>query len=996
VTTLLVIVVLSMIVVAFLGSMGVERAVARSASNILQAKLLADAAADESLRRLLATTNGGPLASVWDRDASGNPYLYLAARVVRGSHVVTTRLPVFSTEAGNAGFFENLSAVQISTNPASVADLDVYGQPVTRAVAAARDLTTAINAASASRTNGMVGLMNGSSPLPIPVNWTYFRDVSGRVVGRYAFWTDDECGKLDLRFAGQAANASGTHSRADGADPSELSLRVLTNAPVGATPAEIANLLALRNLTNGISDSTMVRYPLASGAAAVEATTWQRIRPHVTVHSLHDDRSADGKRRLDLNAAVTSTNSPARIATETLAIRDAITNSLPDFGLRYYSADAGAVSAPGPAEQSAYVTKLAANIRDAIDADSVATVIRSDGTAYSGNSPDFIPYEAVSSDLPIAFGKEAGPFLSEYFRVVRVISPVSSTTPTDVTIRFAHYIELHNPTGRDIGFSDLGPDPFVMLSRRGTWNNSLPAGSPSVLRPADIKIRLPADFLIPAGGFAVLTTDGPPWRDSQTGYMGSDANRYVITPGTGPGQWELVNTAGAAVPTGTEFEDYTVSVAALTDDLYSLQESTNASATYPDQRERLIFGNRDGLIDFTLRIYANPGGMSIGRNAKNPVWTSTFPSDPKTDENNTAGSRDTEPRFTRGDVLSNSEVARIGTGTSACWKAGGSAYGNTLYAAPGSDGGPQQTLGGTNYNTSQTVQTGVARWRQWLREYTSDPAGNHFVANRNMRSPGDLGSVCDPARHDINGYRSQGATLRIGHSDAPTNSRITNASDAAKPDYANWLGGRGSDDTTSTNYVRNAFLLADVFRTDDRTAGRLNPNSMVRDPAGIAFQAALDAFRFSSSPTNQASAALSGLDLNATNTVAALGSFAANPTNGFIVSPGDLSRSRVFSGATNALAGVPMLGVSDAGREEFFRRSAGLLTTHSLAFTVYIRAQAGSFVRGASGADRFVVKANTEREMTVQLRPVYDPADDPLVPTRPVTWNVLYPRTLNH
>jgi hypothetical protein len=44
-------------------------------------------------------------------------------------------------------------------------------------------------------------------------------------------------------------------------------------------------------------------------------------------------------------------------------------------------------------------------------------------------------------------------------------------------------------------------------------------------------------------------------------------------------------------------------------------------------------------------------------------------------------------------------------------------------------------------------------------------------------------------RYDIEGYRSMGATLRIGQSDSATNNRATNAA----ADYQNWLGGRGSD-----------------------------------------------------------------------------------------------------------------------------------------------------------------------------------------------------------
>jgi hypothetical protein len=136
--------------------------------------------------------------------------------------------------------------------------------------------------------------------------------------------------------------------------------------------------------------------------------------------------------------------------------------------------------------------------------------------------------------------------------------------------------------------------------------------------------------------------------------------------------------------------------------------------------------------------------------------------------------------------------------------------------------------------------------------------------------------------------------------------------------------------------------------------------------------------------------------VNSTNTLSSLQSFATNPANGFLVSVGDLSRSPLFSTSTNALAGTSMLGVSDAGREEFMRRAANLLTTHSLAFTVFIRAQAGKFERSPDGADRFRVHASTAREMVVQLQPVYPAAANPLVPTAPDSWRILRPRTRNY
>lgn len=984
ITTLLVVVVLSTIVVAFMQSMSIERSVAKSSNNIYQANLLADAALSEAIQRLSAITNSGPYAAIYDQDSSGSPYLFLAKRIPKGNVLVTSRIPLFSTTVTPFSSFENLSNSEILTSSQTITDRDNLGNDLTRNIANASDITCNLNSPAANFPAGLVGLMNGAEPRSLPVNWTYLKDDTGRVIGRYAFWIDDECSKIDIRYAGQTANSIGNHQRGKGTNLAELSLLSLTNSPLNVTTTEIANILQLRNVDTP-QLASILQYPLSSGGG-IAPETWQRIRPYVTIYSLHDDRSPNGKRKLNLNTVVTEANTPNAIEQETFAIRDAITNNLPNFGKRFYSAKNGSSTIPSLGDQQIYATRIAANIRDFIDKNNTATIIQSDDTAYIGNADNFIPYETLDSDLPVAFGKEKGPFLSEYFRITRVITPTphppDPTKSISLTVRFAHYIELHNPSGRIITFSDLGPDPFIILSNRQKWNNNSPNGEPSILRPADIKIRLPNNFSIAPGGFAVITTDGPPWRDSQLDYLGSSINRYVITHGTNAGQWELVNTGGKTQPLAGQFEDYAIITDTDDSNRYAVQNN-NTDPTYASQRERLIFGNSNGLIDYTLRIFAERN-IQLGRNAKNPSWQCTFLADSATELHNTTSGADTAPRFTRGDVRSNTETSMIGDNTSACWKDGGCGYGSALPDE-------QETLGSVNYHTSQDTQSGVARWRQWWYEYTSDPAGNHFIADAPISSVADLGSIYDPVRYDISGFRSQGATLRIGHSDSATNNRANSSSSG----YTNWLGGRGSDDVTSIDYARNAFLLLDVFRTDDNTSGRINPNSLARDTNGFVFRAVLDKFSFETATTNQASSTLSGLSLDATNTIAALSKFCTNSANGYFVSVGDLSRVPIFFTSTNALASVSMLNVSDAGREEFLRRSANLLTTQSLAYTIFIRAQAGHFER-QNGIDHFRVRGNATREVVLQLHPHYDPSISPTTPAAPTNWSIATPRTQNY
>ena len=375
----------------------------------------------------------------------------------------------------------------------------------------------------------------------------------------------------------------------------------------------------------------------------------------------------------------------------------------------------------------------------------------------------------------------------------------------------------------------------------------------------------------------------------------------------------------------------------------------------------------------------------------------------ETESSNTPTGNNLEARFSRGDVRSNTEISRVTPHAGSTWRRGAFSYGRGITNHPSLglqvNASANSTIGSINYQATQATISGVATWRYGWAEFTPDPAGNHFVKNTNIFSLGELGAIYDPARYNINGYRSLGATLRIGQSDADTNNRMANTNLA---DARNWLGGRGNSTATSTNYTRNAYLLMDVFRIDTNLSGRVNPYSLIRDTNAIAFRSAIQNFTFTTQSTNQASAVLSGRTLNATATLGELRNFFTNKAaNGFMTSVGDLSLAPVFWSTNQQLAGISMRpgdGVSDAGREEFMRSTANLLTTQSLAYTIFIKAQSGRFIRQGS-TDRFEPTATVLREVVVQLQPEYPPApagQPPYTPVAPLRWKTLFPYTMSH
>lgn len=956
IVTLLVLVILSTIIVAFMQSMSVERKTARSMANQYRAVLVSDAAVQAAIHDLVETTNSGPYSTIFSLEpGKTSPYLFQAKLTNMGTSVGLLRYPQFST-LQSASTFTNASAQIIPTNSYTVADLD-KGASVSRTVTNTTDIYVNLNATNNAFPYGQIGLTSGNNSLSVPVNWIYFRDKDGAVIGRYSYWVDDESSKIDLRIAGNTLGPSGTHLRGNGTNGNEISLNALTNG--GFSPSLLTNLFGFKaSIANrlGLSEA---RY----GETNISDTNWAKIRPYLTMYSLHDDRAPGGKRKLNLNAAVTNTTNPVQITAQVNAIRDALTDNVTNFGERYYKQNGGTNTTVSPARQTNYVTKIAANIRDFIDTDRNATVILKNGQATTNNAPNFITYNPVDGDDIPVFGKEHVPLLNEYLRVVRLISPIPDpTTPNaalrDVTFRITHYVELWNLGPTAITYSQLGTNPFVCLANRTPWENGS-SGLPSILRPIDIRMYLPANFSIPAGGYAVVATDG-------SDYTGP-ATCYVLTrlPGdtTGldapsSGTWQAVDAGGQTFPTG-DFEDYIVSTSRDSTHYFFTQSAYDG--TYTDCHERLLFANDQGLLDYTPAIFTVQNSTISYKPEDNPGFLSTFISDNKSyTANNTFSGADTEARYSRGDPRSNSEPIAVDLGTSAVWKTGLSANGSLPI---------QSTLGIQNYNLI-LEPTGVALWRQGWNEYTSDIAGNQYVADSNLFSLGQLGYIYDPARYDSAGYRGAGRTLRIGQSDDSSNNRNANSTNAS---FQNWLGGLGSTNITSTNSLLNASRLLNVFRTDDTNYGRINPNAIARGSNNLAVRALLEGFSFSTD-TTVASSALSGQPLIATNVMTSMN---ANVTNGRpFIGVGSLSDLPIFNTGTT-LAGVNMAAtnVSDAGKEEFFRRTANLMTTESLAFTILSKAQTGSF-RG----NKFYPSSTVTRETTVQFLPTYPANQDRPLP----------------
>ncbi len=981
VATILVLAVLTVMVVAFLQSMRVERLTARAYLGLAVADALSQAGVETALDRL-AVLETLPHATVFTRNSDDDVFPLLYRREWDATAGVSAEvvIPAFSTRAN----ISSLSSEMLLQSALALTDVDSQGNVVNRIVERPQDLVADVNAAFSSLRSGLVGLEDSAGDrVPLKANWIYVKDSNDRVIGRYAFWIDDESSKIDLRTAGNVDGTGLGHARGAGEELSEIALHALGRLP-GAeslvaddfqtllqTRAGLDAFLTPTNKAQLLSPNLFRYFSDGSPNPALTNDVWSAIRPHVTLYSRHDDRAPDGRRRMNLNEVVTNTDNPVRIQQEVEAIRDFIMEQLPNFALRAHGG-------PGPVtveQQQRYLTQLAANIRDMIDDDNTATVILEDGTALAGTAPDpelggSVPLSGlVGDDLPLAIGKESGPFLSEYTRLMKVVSGPSSGTGT-VVVRPVHYIEFHNVTNQAITYADMGPNPFVRIANRAPWS-MLPAGT---FRPADIIIRLPTGFSIPANGYAVVTTDAAPFFGSQTALLGTPANRFQVARGTsGAGTWNPVNAGGQMMPTGTEFENYSLTLQVQSSNRYHLQTNIRSQG-YGQNETRLLLGNDLGLIDLVLMSYEE-SNIYLGRDVRNPTMHNAHVAGNTTSTDNNGGSG---PRFTRGDPRTNTEFTVVEANTKSVWIDGLGSYGDNIFS------GGRMTQGGNNHSTN----LGSTTVNQALPEWSAAEGINHRVLNAPLVSLGQLGFVMDPARRDRT-HRGGGRSLRIGQSDAPANLRDGISGTGSEQ----WLGGFGSADPAAVEYHRSAHLITSIFRTDAITSGRVNPHAALRADVPAALLAAMEGFEFDT-VADGGDANSAGRPLAHAGGIPLLISAIQQDLLGgrAFFDAGELSRLPVFHEGTNLVSSVNSRSLHDSAREEFLRRSLNLMHSQSMAFTIHVVAQSGRF----TVADRFQAEATARRSRVVEFIAEYPDPYDELVPTAPVSWNTRVLREMKY
>lgn len=927
VVTLLVLVVLSTIVVAFMQSMSVERMTAKSAKNLLQAQLAAESGVNAAKSRVVELFSRYPdSATVWQRFATG----------------LTNEGTVFYFRAAPATISEtslpaSVSPAAFNPTPGTPANVQTYAWPLISGAApvVATNLTnsfaTPLNTSNSTDLNlrNWIGTAPGGSKKSLRAQWVYLTNSSGETNARYAFWVEDESFKVNLSVATNSVRGSSSKGRS----AEEVPLQGILGYATGiATNDSSANALA--SLRTDLGGTDLLSYRTASQAFAPGGTNAvaDQLKFIATADSSALNLSRGGWRRVNINT-IFRDGSPPRTQLNRFIATVTNAQAAPLFGQRFYRAsysslNLGVTNTVTATNALIYLNKLAANVKDYVDEDNQPTLVDYNFSVV-GNA---VPAEAIEplgggttgQNPIIAFGKENVPMLHEYAIQGRILymNPRgwSGSNPggASFSVSVDHYFEFWNMGHTDITADDLGPNAFLMIY------NQMEAQmvTPEIAEGRPIKIMLSDinNLVFRAGQVTVITTDPAP----NPNLLASGANVFIAPVGTAERVFDGTTTDSFSNPV------YDSANAKIYNNSFRVR-FVPRSNSYNDYETCMFLGNDNGLLESFCALPI--------------VRSSSYAMDLVADR---VAKINSNLYFTRGGSLygngsASSSAATPSSGdprslneqlTLNIFQSGGPADEQTRFFWSNLDDNAvpaNSSLGALNSNFVEPNY-----WPDYSVNSTGSTNAPAKIANAPMETIGELGHIYDPARVSSTSYRGGGRTLRVGQPELW--SVATNASGL-------WDGRRDSSTRTWA-----AWRLADLFdtRTNDVLKGSINVNGAARD-GGLALKSALKGFIFEPDTPSVGNHASTDVQLNTligaiTNRLA----IPLNTTNSpFFWERGEVSELGVFQSGTG-LTGVNMAQVLDRGREETVRRLINLITTKGNVYSAYVVGQAISVANNGS------------------------------------------------
>ena len=364
---------------------------------------------------------------------------------------------------------------------------------------------------------------NRTAPRPFRARWIELREkvnANGknddgkdpRVIGRYAFWMEDESFKLNLNQLSSAKTSRGSEWNELGqlrATPTDL-----VNPAIPPLPVQVAAFPPVQGLLRSArAPSVLDRDAVALSATTLrdallglrtpDLRTFNQVRTDATSfvtggpYRLADEvkflatttssalnLSRQGSQRLNVNGIGFDKrwdDKNVKDADVKKGLDQIVATAryhAPKFSQRFYRmVNSGSplvlndenTVAPDTAQKqhrNIYLYKLAANIRDYIDPDSQPTLILEQGKIGPRTRPQLaLPDNNGPAPSEIwAQGKDTAPFLQEAVARYR-----SKITTGSWELWIDYYMEFWNMTDRDVTAEELGTNPFLCVTNQMGW-----------------------------------------------------------------------------------------------------------------------------------------------------------------------------------------------------------------------------------------------------------------------------------------------------------------------------------------------------------------------------------------------------------------------------------------------------------------------------------------------------------------------------------------------
>ena len=421
VVSLVILVLLAVMAVALLQSSGIDRTSSKAVADKAKADLAAQAAVDAAMAQLLDNLKTYPDSATGWETINGNDGTVLYYR---------DKTPEQTSGAAPAQLY--VLPLASGATAQKIADKSKALPTLTDTPLATANAYNFNHVRSAGDKIGWIGSSPqwaGSAPQPFRGQWIELTDSDSKVTGRYAFWAEDESFKANANYMGSTPRGGAT----TGSSPSEIPFQGVLKSVMTGSPNYDSIAKSITDYRGNFPGALFLNYRDLNQVGG-QSTLADTAKFEATIFSGASDLSRSGSKRVNLNKVVSTSTDATEIRKQLDEIIKTITAQSPNFGQRFYRNDPNnknSLDVPTtgtPSDQTIYLNKIAANIRDYIDTDSQPTIVNNDSslTVRIGSGPTNAIIAngggTAGTNEVIAIGKERVPLIQEYALRVRETS----------------------------------------------------------------------------------------------------------------------------------------------------------------------------------------------------------------------------------------------------------------------------------------------------------------------------------------------------------------------------------------------------------------------------------------------------------------------------------------------------------------------------------------------------------------------------------------------